>query len=238
MKTKIYALLNPEGKIRYIGKTVYPLSRRLGGHLCNARKNIVGHRCDWIRSLLKIGKLPTIQLIGEIDGDGSKEEIAWIKYFKDEGVDLVNDTIGGKSPMLGKVAWNKGKHCSEETKQKLRLANIGKELSPEHILKMSLALKGKPGYWLGKKFSKKTCHQISLSRMGHVVTEETRRKISAKNKGAIRTPETRRKISFSLTGRKQSSELIRKRTEGLRRVRDKLSIAQKLRWIKYPNGHK
>lgn len=61
----IYALLSPEGAIRYIGKTKELLSKRLSQHLAESRGGEINHRCNWIRSLLAVGKLPTVQLLRE-----------------------------------------------------------------------------------------------------------------------------------------------------------------------------
>jgi len=95
MKTKIYALCDENNQIRYIGKTHTPLNYRLSNHLCEARKNKKTHRCCWIRSLLTRGCKPKIMLIGEVVGNGSRAEIAWISYFKSENVKLTNLTGGG-----------------------------------------------------------------------------------------------------------------------------------------------
>ena len=51
---------------------------------------------------------------------------------------------GEKSYFYGKEPWIKGKHLSEQTKQKLREAHTGKTLSAEHRKKLSEAKKGKP----------------------------------------------------------------------------------------------
>lgn len=51
---------------------------------------------------------------------------------------------GEKSHFYGKAPWCKGKHLSEETKQKLSEAHKGKTLSPAHRQKLSEAHKGKP----------------------------------------------------------------------------------------------
>ena len=53
---------------------------------------------------------------------------------------------GEKSNRYGKEPWCKGKHLSEETKQKLRNARTGKPLSMEHRQKLSAAKIGKPAH--------------------------------------------------------------------------------------------
>ena len=96
MKTKIYALRDETRYLRYVGKTSRSLKERLQGHLLSARKGAKNHRCAWIRSMFKRGFLPTITLIAEVDGDGCKEEIAWIKYLKDKGVEMMIKARTGK----------------------------------------------------------------------------------------------------------------------------------------------
>src|ERR1035437_470425 len=77
---KIYALASSENssQIRYIGKTVETLKCRLSRHLCYAlkyKKN--NHKCNWIKNVLANGFEIKIILIGEVYGDGCKEEISY-----------------------------------------------------------------------------------------------------------------------------------------------------------------
>ena len=117
MKTKIYVLCEPrKGEIRYVGKTIGKLTRRLSSHLSEARSGVKNHRCNWIRSLLKRGVLPTIQMVGEVEGDGNQEEIAWIVYGQIAGWKLVNETDGGD-----------GGHRSAETRKKMSMAQTGNQ---------------------------------------------------------------------------------------------------------------
>lgn len=229
MKTKIYVLSNPDGGIRYIGKTIQSLRERFCGHLLEARKNGCNHRCNWIRSLLQNGKTPKIEIVGEVEGDGCKEEIAWIKYFRAEGIDLTNDTIGGEGGMLGRKLTlehrakiskaNTGRKHSDEAKKRMSIA----QRSPEQRKKLSIAS-------LGKKRSKEVCRKISIANtgkrhsaetrlkisLGHMgqkpwnlgkhQTEEIKQKLSIINKGKKLTPEQCRKISITLSGRSLSDD--------------------------------
>ena len=68
------------------------------------------------------------------------------------------------------VPWNKGKRykskpLSDETKQKISLANKGKKHTKESILHMSLAHIGNKCYWEGKKHSEKTKLKISNTKI-------------------------------------------------------------------------
>lgn len=150
--TKIYILAEPDGRIRYVGKICESLRRRLCVHLSDAKRDEKSRRCNWIRSVLAKGFLPKIELVGEAEGYGCREEVAWIKYFREEGIDLVNTTDGGdgrlgyipskatrikisaslqgrsvwnKGKKGSQVAWNKGKHSSVKTRKKQSKAHIG-----------------------------------------------------------------------------------------------------------------
>lgn len=50
-------------------------------------------------------------------------------------------SVAASYKMLGQTAWNKGKKCSVETKEKMKFAKLGKSKTPEHKLAMSLAQK-------------------------------------------------------------------------------------------------
>ena len=66
---------------------------------------------------------------------------------------------------------NKGKHRSDETRQKMSEAKKGHIVTEEHRRKISEAMKG------------------------HIVTDESRRKMAESRKGKHHTDEARRKIS-------------------------------------------
>lgn len=242
MISRIYALCEPSGKIRYIGKTVRSLTTRFSGHLYEARCGN-NYRCCWIRSLLSKGFLPKIQLIGEVDGDGGKEEIAWIKYFKDEGVKLVNSTDGGDAPPS-----RTGKGLSDEHKQKIGLANKGKTRSAISCEKNRLAHIGKAmpvkarmkffgNKWnKGRKHSAQSRLNMSLAhigkkwspltfqrRKGRIISDITRSKLSEAGKHRVMTLDTRRKLSIALKGNKNG---INPSFD----ARQKMSDAAKIMW--------
>ena len=93
-------------------------------------------------------------------GDGSK------------GVIMSEETrLKMSNAKKGKPSNRKGCHLSEETKEKLRQANLGKHHSDETKRKCSEANKG-------KIFTDETKRKISEAKKGHIVSEETRKKIS------------------------------------------------------------
>lgn len=97
MPNYIYALLCPQGEIRYIGKTNNPYMR-LSKHISAARSGETKHHtAAWIRSLLSRGEVPAIETILEVpDGEPWQPyEIRMIAEFKAEGHRLTNSTSGG-----------------------------------------------------------------------------------------------------------------------------------------------
>lgn len=112
-------------------------------------------------------------------------------------------TRGRKMPAMSEetrqrmIAALKGRPVTEETRQKLRKANIGKKNNPitketrvkmraahvgktlteEHRRKIGDANRGKTSHNKGKRLSEETRHKISNALMGKVPSEETRRKL-------------------------------------------------------------
>jgi hypothetical protein len=214
MRTKIYSLQDENGNIRYIGKTIKNLSKRFSAHLFEARNGLKNHRCNWIRSVLSRGKWPLIFLIGEVEGDGSKEEIAWIKYFREENVKLVNGTLGGEGMT--------GHNPTEEQLQKMSKAQKGRTCSEETRRKMSEARKGEKNWNYGKHASMETRRKLSEAQKGKYPSQETRKKLSEALKGNKNyfygkhlspwnfgkhlSLETRRKLSEAHKGKSLSEE--------------------------------
>lgn len=106
-------------------------------------------RTSWIKSLLKLGKTPVLEIIDEVPIEHWQQwEVAWIEYFSESGCPLTNGTLGGdggtqtldtrkkmsealsgaKNPMFGK-------QHREETKLLWSVNRRGKKRSPEAIKK-------------------------------------------------------------------------------------------------------
>ena len=117
----------------------------------------------------------------------------------------------------GQIPWNKGKHFSEETREKMRLAKLGKSHSKNHNRKIAEANRG-------KKRSAEFCHRQSermqgkaLIPRGSHLSLEHRLHISEANKGRKiwcegmqRSEETKRKIAEALNGHSVSEEAKQK----------------------------
>lgn len=178
------------GMIRYVGKTIRNLNRRLIAHLCESRNGAKNHRADWIRSLTAVGKLPIIKAIRLVNGDGCKEEIRMIATLRAKGVKLVNGTDGGdgasfahsvsqsaRDKISKSMVGNKrflGRTHSAETRLKMSLAQKGRILTDEHRRNLSDALKGR----VGRVFTDDMRLQMSIACKGRIHLEEHRKKIS------------------------------------------------------------
>ncbi|MDQ2718241.1 MAG: NUMOD3 domain-containing DNA-binding protein [Bacteroidota bacterium] len=105
------------------------------------------------------------------------------------------------------------------------------KMSPEACKKISVAMKGKKGFWEGKKMSfeakkkmsekaknKKLTveHKAKFNYKGKEHTDEWKKNISQINKGKKHSDETKQKIGLAQKGRKHSEEHKRKISEGLK----------------------
>lgn len=129
---KIYCLKHPDTQeIRYIGITSKSLKKRLSKHIDNAKYTKHNkHLCNWINSILKLDKLPIIELI-ELAQENAWQERE--KYYISIFPNLLNASLGGEG--------NFGFRHSEESKRKMGRKGISP--SKETLLKRSKALKGR-----------------------------------------------------------------------------------------------
>lgn len=129
----IYGLrLKSDKTVRYVGLSTNP-SRRLSSHFTKAnpdKSSLPVH--NWIR---KHGKDAVEMVTLEecpIDWDYLVyAEKYWIASLLFHGNDLLNLTSGGEG-VLGLPAWNKGIPMTEDQKDILRQANLGKILTDDH----------------------------------------------------------------------------------------------------------
>lgn len=173
------------------------------------------------------------------------EEKYFISHF---GLsNLTNKSLGGEVGPVGmklsdeakkKIGayWKgrKRKPMTDETKEKLRQANLGKSL-PEHVKRLqSERFSGADHPLYGKPRSEETRKKISLSSIGNKHTEETKRKISL-NSAAKKGKESH------LWGKKQSQDIINKRalsvtgTKRSEETKIQMGISQKAAWEKRKN---
>lgn len=196
-RVKIYVLKHPDTlEIRYVGKTVRSLSRRLGNHIANAKGNKHNkHLSNWIMSILKEGKRPIIELIEECDNSVWEErEKYWISQYNN----LINLTEGGDG-CIGFI------HNSE-TINKLRLINLGRKHTEEFKKAMSKRLKG-------ISHSKEHSAKIAKANTGKKASEETKKRLSESHKGIVQSEESKRKRSETIKAwwakRKSSEDIVK-----------------------------
>ena len=185
----IYKITNTVNGKSYIGKTIHdPEKGRIRQHLnekapeCRALHNAIKKygREAFAYKILHKDIIPEMLDIFEVIAIKSHDTFAPNGY---------NLTIGGE-----------GGSPSEETREKLRLANLGKTLTPEHRQKIADANRG-------KKASEEARRKMSESHIGKPapnkgkklkLTLEQRKILSQRRKGSTHPPETKAKISESL----------------------------------------
>jgi group I intron endonuclease len=117
----IYTLSHPlTNEIRYVGKTIN-IKRRYKQHLYDKRKT---HKANWVRSLRNDGLKPVLTVIEGCENNWQDRERFWISQFNN----LTNFSLGGGVDYI--------RVTTEETREKIRRANIGKKLTNEHKEKL------------------------------------------------------------------------------------------------------
>ncbi len=155
MKTKIYILKHPDTlEVKYVGKTIQTLKKRLSGHITKAKRSRTTHISCWIYSLLLQNKKPVIELLEEVENWVEREQY-WINFYPN----LCNHSIGGESGTLGYKMTDKHKEkISNSLKGKKRNKEVRDKISKSHKgkkLKKSTKLKLKQ-INTGKKYSKQS----------------------------------------------------------------------------------
>lgn len=178
----IYVLKHPDThEVRYVGKTVRSLSRRLGNHIANAKGNKHNkHLSNWILKILQDNKKPIIELLETCPSEiWQLREQYWITQFPN----LVNLTEGGDG-CLGLVH-------NDVAKEKIRQSKLGTKHSDSFKEAMSKRLKGVP-------LSEEHKSKIGEANRGKKASEEVKRKLSEVHKGISQSEESKRKRSESI----------------------------------------
>lgn len=207
MQTTIYAL-RENGFVRYVGKTIKPLESRLGGHLQAARRGEDTYKGRWIRKMFSRGLSPTITVLEVAEGDGSKEEIAWIAYFRSYGIKLTNGTDGGEGgvpteAVRAKLRRKKPPRTAAHS-AKIAAALQGRHPTEEQRANMREAKKGWRCTWGDK---------ISKTLMGHPVSKEQEQKRQvtiAANGGLHHTEKHKQYMHEIMKGRPRPLAAIQK----------------------------
>lgn len=221
-----------DGKI-YVGQTKHP-GKRKREHLGCAKDGSEGKLYAAIR---KYGEENFLFEVVENCEDEvvNEREVYWVQYF-DSFKCGYNMTSGGdhfdhSEETKEKIGNHfRGKHLSEEHKQRLREANLGKKPpphTPEVLQRMSESMKGKN---TGPKSAEHRAKLAEARRKWKLtdeqkerikadkkpVSEETRKKLSEAGKGRVHSEETKKKMSDAQKGIPRPSpspESIEKRAE-------------------------
>jgi len=178
VNTFIYVLVDPRnGDVRYVGKSDNP-NKRLVDHIRKSNNSIT-HKNNWIKSLIKDGYEPLIDVIDEVpNSNWGFWEQYWIDLFKGWGFDLTNIANGGVGGNLGPVVNKKisdalkGRVFSDEAKLKMSIGSTGKIHTDKTKEKMSRQRSGIGNSMYGKirkESSKKYRPVIQLDLDGNII---------------------------------------------------------------------
>ncbi len=196
MKTFIYALVDPiTDQVKYIGKSNNP-KKRLEGHVVDKDKT---YKTMWISSLKKQNLRPILEIVDTVSNfEWEFWEQHYISLYKSWGFRLTNLSTGG----FGGVSDKR----SDETKLKMRLAQLGKTHSPETREKLKLIS-------TGKRYSDETKEKNRQSQLGKKMPPEAVARTAAKNRGRKNTEECKQRISEKLKGRKVPADVLLRRAK-------------------------
>jgi len=200
----VYLITNlANGKV-YVGQTIKPVHARWLQHISSAVTNHRSNRMYLCKAIRKHGRdnfqvetIATAETRAAIDNLEALWIIALRANLGEHGYNLIG---GGR----------KGYEMADETREKIRAANLGKKVSAAAREKMRAAK-------LGTKLSAEHRAKISKSVAGITRSPETRQKMSiarlgkgdiSHNLGSRRTPETRAKIVAAWKIRKQNENKI------------------------------
>ena len=238
----IYILCDPREsdpilRVRYVGVTRKTLKYRFQRHIQESRRgHSKTHKCNWIRSLLNAGVVPTIEdvEVGFPERSHDSSEIAWVKYFRDLGCPLTNGTDGGNTSP------RKGHSVSQETRDKISRKLTGGHPSEEALANLRASFK-RPDVIentsrsrKGRKQSQETVQKRIGKLRGRVLSEEQR----AVYRTACAQPEEKKRRSEAARAawaRPETKERTRKaQKEGCARpeVRARKSEAMRESWMK------
>jgi NUMOD3 motif len=186
----IYGLIDGDTlELRYVGQTTQFLDRRLKDHRKLDSPNL--HFNNWIK-VVSVNALVLERDPEDLNGS----ERRWIREMREQGARLLNLADGG---------YGCGP-CLPETREKIRVAKIGRPMTEEARANMSAAQKRRLSpnsmlgrhhsaetraklsiFWKGRKFSTETCAKISAAKQGKPLSFEHRIKLSIAGRLAIRS---------------------------------------------------
>lgn len=224
MTLGIYQIYNKANGKQYIGSSVN-IENRWRQHRSSLKKQ--KHRNSHLQNAWNMYGENTFafEIIEECSKEELKNKESW---YLENTHNIYNLTTNVEKPFLGRKhteetnrinseyhkgrAPRKGAILTEETKEKIRKANIGKKQSKETIDKRRKHLIGRPVSEetrrkisesnKGKPVSYETRLKMSESQRGKPCSEKTRELLYSYSKGRVVSDETRKKMSIALKGHK------------------------------------
>lgn len=180
------------GKL-YVGQTTVGVMKRWSDHILGAAK----HAClgqaivKYGRDAFQVAVVDTATDQSDLDA----KEVMWIAHLNTMAPNGYNLTEGGTN--------GGGGRRSQETRERMRQARLGKKLTPEAKLKVGLASKG-------RKFSPEVRKRLSEMRTGVPRKQSTKQKIREAKLGTHHSSEAKEKMRVAHLGTHPSPDAIEK----------------------------
>lgn len=203
----IYALLDEQRRIRYVGQSENHEKRAQEHWRTRNTKDRIRRNPDlaaWLQGLPQAPGFHVFQSVSYARRHAA--EAYWTELLGAvPGVGLLN-VFTGATPgertraklserNRGRAPWIKGKSHTAESRAKMSAAQKGKTVSEETRSRMRAAQQARTHWPRGRKLTEEQRARIGDAHRGKTVTEQTREKISKANKGRRLTEEQRAKIA-------------------------------------------
>ena len=193
----IYVLRDPTtNEIRYVGKTFHKLKYRLQQHIADRFGK--SHRSRWINKIINSGLSPIIESVEDNISDWQNRERFWIKFYREMGIRLVNQTDGGE----GFSPWTDERRLKQSERMKSIMSTDEAKNRSREIGK-ALGKKSK-----GRKTSPERNKKVSNALYVRWSSEESRKKQSRKLKEFYSNADNKNKV-FSIESRRKNSERMK-----------------------------
>ena len=200
----VYQIKNKINNKRYIGSSIH-IQKRFSEHKygLNNGTHVNSHLQ---KSWDKYGEHNfEFSIIEEVNGEYNKllnAEQKWIDYYQsynpNNGYNISHYAIGSG-----------GYEVSEETKEKLRQARIGRKLSEETKQLLSKQRRGALNQFYGKHHTEEAKEKIRKAQLGHKSNENQLNALKLGRGNRYHTEETYRKLSIARQGEKSSNAKLK-----------------------------
>lgn len=202
----IYKITSPTRKI-YIGQS-YNIKKRWNDHQKESSNSLLRNSIKKHGHALHLFEVLYILPLDSTSSVLNNYEQFYIDQYRAAGYVVMNIREAGSI----------GRH-SESTKLKMAQKATGRKHTPETLIKLSNAKKGKPSHKLGSKMTDDQIRAMSVRQTGFKHSEETKRKISINssrhNKGVPMSNSAKEKMIIAKTGMKHSENHKQNISNGL-----------------------